>query len=148
MAGGALVVVVVARGMELTADERAELRALVNSAEVPATVATRARIVLWRSERRPKKQVAELAGVTRPTVDLWLSRYASDGIAGLLDRPRGAGREQVPASIRARILAVARTSNALVIRGRLERAEGVTNLIADRLDTITAPVTPASRDFR
>jgi transposase len=96
--------------MELTADERAELRALVNSAEVPATVATRARIVLWRSEQRPKKQVAELAGVTRPTVDLWLSRYAGDGIAGLLDRPRGAGREQVPASIRARILAVARTS--------------------------------------
>jgi transposase len=96
--------------MELTADERAELRALVNSAEAPATVATRARIVLWRAEQRPKKQVAELAGVTRPTVDLWLSRYAGDGIAGLLDRPRGAGREQVPASIRARILAVARTS--------------------------------------
>jgi transposase len=83
---------------------------LVNSAEVPATVATRARIVLWRSEQRLKKQVAELAGVTRATVDLWLSRYAGDGIAGVLDRPRGAGREQVPASIRARILAVARTS--------------------------------------
>ncbi|WP_329102502.1 error-prone DNA polymerase [Micromonospora sp. NBC_01699] len=43
---------------------------------------------------------------------------------------------------------VARTSNTLVVRGRLERAEGVTNLIADRLDAITAPVTPASRDFR
>jgi error-prone DNA polymerase len=43
---------------------------------------------------------------------------------------------------------VARTSTALVVRGRLERAEGVTNLIADRLDAITAPVSPASRDFR
>jgi transposase len=96
--------------MELTADERTELRALVNSAEVPATVATRARIVLWCSENRPKMEVAELAGVTRPTVDLWLSRYAGSGIAGLLDRPRGAGREQVPALVRARILAVSRTS--------------------------------------
>src|SRR5215207_2086847 len=95
--------------MELTADERTELRALMNSAEVPATVATRARIVLWRSENRPKKQVAELAGVSRPTVDLWLSRYAGGGVAGLLDRPRGAGREQVPAAVRARILAVSRT---------------------------------------
>ena len=43
---------------------------------------------------------------------------------------------------------VARTSAALVVRGRLEMAEGVINLTADRLDAITPPVTPASRDFR
>ena len=43
---------------------------------------------------------------------------------------------------------VARTSAALVVRGRLEIAEGVINLTADRLDAITPPVTPASRDFR
>jgi len=35
-----------------------------------------------------------------------------------------------------------------VVRGRLEMAEGVINLTADRLDAITPPVTPASRDFR
>jgi transposase len=77
---------------------------------VPATVATRARIVLWWAEGRQKKDVAALAGVSRPTVDLWLSRYDGEGIAGLLERPRGAGREQVSASIRARILAVTRMS--------------------------------------
>ncbi|MEV6599438.1 error-prone DNA polymerase [Actinoplanes sp. NPDC051346] len=43
---------------------------------------------------------------------------------------------------------VARTSTALVVRGRLEKAEGVLNLVADRLDALTPPVTPASRDFR
>ncbi|MDG4796539.1 error-prone DNA polymerase [Micromonospora sp. WMMD1082] len=43
---------------------------------------------------------------------------------------------------------VARTSAALVVRGRLERHEGVVNLVADRLDAIEAPVSPASRDFR
>jgi DNA polymerase III alpha subunit len=43
---------------------------------------------------------------------------------------------------------VARTSTALVVRGRLEKHEGVTNLVADRLDAITAPVNPTSRDFR
>jgi transposase len=96
--------------MELTVDERAELRALVNSPDVPATVATRARIVLWCAENRQKREIAALAGVTRPTVNFWLSRYATEGVAGLLERPRGAGREQVPASIRARILAVTRTS--------------------------------------
>ncbi|MEO3746950.1 error-prone DNA polymerase [Plantactinospora sp. B5E13] len=43
---------------------------------------------------------------------------------------------------------VARNSAALVVRGRLERYDGVTNLTADRLDPITPPVSPASRDFR
>jgi transposase len=96
--------------VELTVDQRAELRAMVNSSDVPGTVATRARIVLWCREGRPKKEVAALAGVSRPTVDLWLSRYAAEGVGGLLDRPRGAGREQLPASVRARILAATRTS--------------------------------------
>jgi error-prone DNA polymerase len=44
---------------------------------------------------------------------------------------------------------VARTSAALVVRGRLEKAEGgVLNLVADRLEAVTPPVSPASRDFR
>ncbi len=82
----------------------------MNDRDTPAPVATRARIVLWRAEGRQKKEVAALAGVSRPTVDLWLKRYEADGIAGLLDRPRGAGREQAAATIRARILAATRTS--------------------------------------
>ncbi|MDG4832170.1 error-prone DNA polymerase [Solwaraspora sp. WMMD1047] len=43
---------------------------------------------------------------------------------------------------------VARTSTALVVRGRLEKHEGVLNLVADRLDAVAAPVNPTSRDFR
>ncbi|WP_250030455.1 error-prone DNA polymerase [Paractinoplanes maris] len=43
---------------------------------------------------------------------------------------------------------VARTSSALIVRGRLEKSEGVLNLVADRLEALTPPVTPASRDFR
>jgi transposase len=96
--------------MELTRDQRAELQAVVKSADVPAPVATRARVVLWRAEGRLKKQIAELAGVSRPTVDLWLDRYEAEGLAGLVDRSHAAPREQVPAPIRARILAATRTS--------------------------------------
>ena len=102
--------VVLDRSVELTIDQRVELQAVVKSADVPAPVATRARIVLWYSEGRLKKQVAELAGVSRPTVDLWLSRYQIEGLAGLIDRSHAAPREQVPAPIRARILAATRTS--------------------------------------
>jgi error-prone DNA polymerase len=43
---------------------------------------------------------------------------------------------------------VARTSAALLVRGRLEKHEGVINLTADRLDPVTPPVRPPSRDFR
>ncbi|MQA24974.1 MAG: DNA polymerase III subunit alpha [Micromonosporaceae bacterium] len=43
---------------------------------------------------------------------------------------------------------VARTSPALVIRGKLERAEGVTNLLAERIEPLTLPVRSTSRDFR
>lgn len=101
---------VLAGGVELTTQQQAELRGLVNSPDVPATVGTRARIVLWHAQGQRKKDIAALAGVSRPTVDQWLERYATAGIAGLLDQRRGAGREQVPASIRARVLALSRTS--------------------------------------
>jgi len=91
-------------------DEQAELRALLNTAEVPATVATRARIVLWHAEHRPKKDIAVLASASRPTVDLWINRYEREGLGGLLDRPRGAGREQVSPAVRSRIIADSRCS--------------------------------------
>lgn len=43
---------------------------------------------------------------------------------------------------------VARTSPALLVRGVLERAEGVVNLRADRLDPLPVPARTTSRDFR
>jgi transposase len=101
---------VLAGRVELTLEQRAELRAMVTSSEVSAAIATRARIVLWRAEGRAKQEVAALAGVSRPTVDLWLRRFDADGVAGLLDRARGAAREQMPARIRARILAATKSS--------------------------------------
>ena len=96
--------------MELTAAQLKELRDLTYCPDVPATVGGRARIVLWHAEKRPMIEIAAMAGVPRPTVDVWLARYAADGIAGLPDRKRGAGREQVPGRIRARILAATRSA--------------------------------------
>jgi error-prone DNA polymerase len=43
---------------------------------------------------------------------------------------------------------VARTAAAMVVRGVLEKAEGVLNLRADHLATLTLPVRSVSRDFR
>ena len=57
---------VLAGEVELAVDQMSELRAMVNSSDVPATVATRARIVLWCAEDRQKKEIAALAG--RPPI--------------------------------------------------------------------------------
>jgi transposase len=83
---------------------------MINDRDVPANVATRARIVLWHAEHRPKKEIVKLAGVSLPTVNLWISRYESEGSAGLLDRSRAAPREQIPANIRGRVLALTRST--------------------------------------
>jgi error-prone DNA polymerase len=43
---------------------------------------------------------------------------------------------------------VARDSAALVIRGMLERADGVTNIVAERIGKLELSVRSTSRDFR
>ena len=43
---------------------------------------------------------------------------------------------------------VARTAPALLVRGRLEKAEGVVNVVAEKLEPLPLGATVASRDFR
>jgi transposase len=122
-------------GLVLTEEQTGELRAVVHSRDVSAVVANRARIVLWMAEGRRRKDVAELAGVSLPTVDRWVSRYAVHGLAGLEERKRGGPREQVPAGVAARILALTRTTppaetglshwSSRELAGYLKRTEGI-----------------------
>nr|WP_307937117.1 hypothetical protein [Salinispora arenicola] len=55
--------------------------------------------MLWYAEGRLKRTSRGWAGVSRPTVDLWLGRYAAEGAAGLFGQRPGGSREQVPARI-------------------------------------------------
>jgi error-prone DNA polymerase len=48
----------------------------------------------------------------------------------------------------ARYRGVARGASALLVRGRLERSEGVVNVVAEELTPLTVPASAASRDFR
>ncbi|MFE6904479.1 IS630 family transposase [Streptomyces sp. NPDC057717] len=89
-------------------EQAAELRELVNSRDAPADIAVRGRIVLWSSEGRQRKDIAELLGVSLPTVDRWKRRYVEQGRAGLEGERPGGAREQVPARVRARVIALTR----------------------------------------
>jgi error-prone DNA polymerase len=48
----------------------------------------------------------------------------------------------------ARWRTVARSSPALIVKGRLERAQGVVNVVAERFEPIVLGPAPGSRDFR
>jgi len=121
--------------MELSPEQDAELRALIKSRGVSAAVATRARIVLWHAEGRARKDIGPLAGVSLPTVDRWVARYAERGLAGLEQHKPGGPREQVPARVRARILALTRATppketglthwSSRLMADYLKRAEGI-----------------------
>ncbi|MGO1582870.1 MAG: PHP domain-containing protein [Actinomycetaceae bacterium] len=52
------------------------------------------------------------------------------------------------AGVWARHRQVARTSAALVVRGIVESVDGVTNLVADRIEPLSLSVSTTSRDFR
>jgi transposase len=57
-----------------------------------------------------KSDIARTLGTTRPTVDKWIDRYAKFGLEGLTNRASPGGPRQIPDRIRARVLALAKTS--------------------------------------
>ena len=68
--------------------DRERLSAWTRSSTVRAGLAKRARIVLLSADGVPQTQIAELVGVSRPTVRSWRRRYERSGIAGLSDEKR------------------------------------------------------------
>lgn len=60
-----------------------------------AATAQRARIVLLAAEGVANYVIAERLGVTRPTVNLWRSRYAEQGLVGLVGQKRPGRPRQV-----------------------------------------------------
>jgi transposase len=80
-----------------------ELERLVRSSSVRAGLAQRARIVLLAADGQSNTAIAELVGVSRPTVIGWRARYAAGGLAGLDDqqrpgRPRHVDHRQIVAA--------------------------------------------------
>jgi transposase len=70
------------------------LVALTRASSVRAGLAQRARIVLLASQGVSNTRVAELVGVSRPTVIGWRDRYVQRGLAGLDDEVRS-GRPRI-----------------------------------------------------
>jgi transposase len=88
----------------LTDEERAALMAWTARRKTAQALAMRARIVLAAAGRLTNREIAELEGVSAPTVTKWRNRFAERRLEGLLDeprpgRPRTISDEQVEAVI-------------------------------------------------
>src|SRR4051794_19747800 len=79
----------------LRENDGVELLRLTRSSAGSAGLAARARIVLLAADGTSNVQIAELVGVSRPTVDLWRNRYREHGLAGLVDADRPGRPRQV-----------------------------------------------------
>jgi transposase len=88
----------------LTDDERAALEAWTARRKTGQALALRARIVLAAAGQLTNREIAEVEGVSAPTVTKWRNRFAVRRLEGLLDeprpgRPRTISDEQVEAVI-------------------------------------------------
>jgi transposase len=89
-----------APALEISPKDKRRLHSWTRSRNIPAGLAERARIVLMAGHGYSNTEIAELAGVSRPTVILWRNRYAAGGIGALEDLPRsGRPREIDPLEI-------------------------------------------------
>ncbi len=94
--------------MTLTEEQLAGLRATAKPDGYDGSIQARAQIVLWYHEGHRKTEIAKMSGASRPTIDLWLRRYAEYGLEGLAARPSPGGPRTIPGRIRARVLALTR----------------------------------------
>jgi transposase len=77
-----------ARVVELSAEERAALEALIRRTTAAAGLVRRARMVVLADQGLPLDQIARTVGSDRTIVRTWLDRYRAGGLAALQDRPR------------------------------------------------------------
>ncbi len=93
--------------VELSDDVRAELTRRWRSGTGEARASRRARIVLLCADGMPLRQIAELVGMDQHQVGVWRKRFLTEGIAGLVDRPRPGGPKKLGHDDRLRMAAIA-----------------------------------------
>lgn len=89
----------------INTEDRERLAAVAGDRSRPLKHVQRARIVLLSAERLTVQEVARQARVSRPAVWRWQSRFAEQGVDGLLrDKTRKPGRAPLPVKTVARVL--------------------------------------------
>ena len=79
-----------AKPISLSEQQRQDLLRLARAASTPQSLALRARVVLRAADddRPTNLEIAAELGCDNTTVATWRTRFAEQGMPGLLDRPR------------------------------------------------------------
>jgi len=88
----------------LNTEEREQLESWVRKSTTEQRLVTRARIVLESAAGRTNKRIARSLKLRKATVCKWRTRFARQRTAGILDAPRGGGRQKYDAATERRIL--------------------------------------------
>ncbi len=95
---------------ELTATEREAVKRLAHSRTEPARAVERAKIVWLAHEGQTVPEIAEALRLNDATVRRWLKRFNTEGVAGLLDKPRAGSPPTYSAEQVGEIIAAALTN--------------------------------------
>ena len=132
-----------AAALFITPDDLAELRRWARSAQLPAVLVQRARILLLAAEGVANTQIAQRVGVSRPTVIACRRRYVRRGLEGLPDQPRPGRPQTVRRLRRAEILAVTLSPPP----ARLGITHWSTRLLARELDVSRDSIARIWREY-
>lgn len=114
--------------VELTADEREQLVAIVRRGKTLARRMTRARILLKADQRLTDEQIASVLGVGSATVGRVRQRFVEEGLENALgERARAPKRRKLSAKQEAHVIAVACS------QAPEGRARWTLRLLADRV---------------
>ena len=91
--------------ISLTEEERTVLEGMVRSPKTARALSERARMVLLAAEGRSTRSIAAELGCWPARVSRWRMRFASDRLAGLVDKPRPGAVAKYDAGTDRRILA-------------------------------------------
>ena len=86
--------------VNISDDEKKQLKSLVSSRSLPHGIVRRARIILMSSQGISNKQIAERVGLSQPSVAKWRKRFLDGGLQGLHDelrsgKPRSISDEKI-----------------------------------------------------
>jgi len=93
--------------VDLTADERAALQALVRRGKTQARKVTRARILLHAARGAADAEIVTALGVGQATVERTRRRFVEEGLEALNERPRPGARRRLSERAEARLVAEA-----------------------------------------
>lgn len=93
--------------VDLTADERAALQAVVGRGKTSARKVTRARILLHAAKGATDSEIVSALGVGQATVERTRRRFVEEGLGALNERSRPGARPRLSAKAEARLVAEA-----------------------------------------